>query len=448
MTTPLLPNPQNWPVVTLEENPIGIIVEIGTGSTPSTTDAACWGGTYPWLTPKEVTSGQVRKYASSTERTLTEKGLQQAGGFVEPRAVLLTKRAPVGEVVINTIPMAINQGFLSFRCGKGLHPEFLYYWLLANRPYLDAVANGSTYSELYPGDLFEFELALPPLTEQKAIAYILGKLDYKIELNRKLNDSLEAIARAIFKSWFMDFDPVRAKAEGCQPLGMNAETAALFPDSFEDSELGKIPKGWRVESVRNVCSIITRGATPKYQEGSGRFIINQRVNRGFDLDWSALKELHHDLEVPSEKYAHKWDVLVNCLGEGTLGRIHLFLDESSVFAVDQHMTICRPLNAAMGVYLNRILSSPDGQAKIESLKTGSTGMTMFNITKLRNFDFLCPPSNLLDTCYQKTEPIYTKISLNRKESRSLSTIRNVLLPKLLSGEMRIKNAENFIEGVV
>src|SRR5690606_370307 len=105
-------------------------------------------------------------------------------------------------------------------------------------------------------------IILPPLKEQKAIAHILGTLDDKIELNRKMNETLEAMARAIFKSWFVDFDPVRAKMDSRQPYGMDTETAALFPDSFEDSELGKIPKGWKAGRLDEIIHIIG-GGTPK-----------------------------------------------------------------------------------------------------------------------------------------------------------------------------------------
>ena len=109
-----------------------------------------------------------------------------------------------------------------------------------------ASATGTTVKHTSPNRILAFKFKLPPPYEQKAIAHILGTLDDKIELNRRMNETLEAMARAIFKSWFVDFDPVRAKAEGRQPEGMDADTAALFPDSFEDSPQGKIPKGWRV----------------------------------------------------------------------------------------------------------------------------------------------------------------------------------------------------------
>lgn len=257
-------------------------------------------------------------------------------------------------------------------------------------------------------DVDQLPIPIPPKREREAIAGVLGALDDKIKLNRRMNETLEALARATFTSWFVD------------------------------TTANELPKGWKREAVSNACHIVTRGVTPNYQEGSGRFIINQRVNRGFELDWSELKELHPDLEVPTEKFAQQWDVLVNCLGEGTLGRTHLYLDESSAYAVDQHMSICRPKFPAMGTYLYQVLSSPEGQAQIESLKTGSTGMTMFNISKLREFDFICPPDELLKNFFKTVEPMFLRIALNRQESRTLAALRDALLPKLLSGVVRVR----------
>lgn len=246
---------------------------------------------------------------------------------------------------------------------------------------------------------------------QIQIGRIIGSLDDKIELNRRMNETLEALAQSLFKSWFVD------------------------------ATQSVLPKGWRAEIIDNVCSVVTRGVTPKYQEGSGRFIINQRVNRGFELDWSEMKELESDLEVPPAKFARQWDVLVNCLGEGTLGRTHLYLDKSDVFAVDQHMSICRPKTPAVGIYLYQILSSADGQAKIESLKTGSTGMTMFNISKLREFNLVYPTDELLENYFKAAESVFLKIVANRQESRTLAALRDALLPKLLSGELRVPAAK-------
>ena len=147
---------------------------------------------------------------------------------------------------------------------------FLFY--LFNAPYgryaLGSILRQVAVSGITGTDLVELEIPLPPLDAQRAIAHILGSLDDKIELNRRTNQTLEEMARAIFKSWFVDFDPVRAKAEGRKPNGMEADTAALFPDGFEDSELGKIPRGWQTDEIGNVVQVVG-GGTPSTKKRNG-----------------------------------------------------------------------------------------------------------------------------------------------------------------------------------
>lgn len=169
MAEPFLDHPQGWKVISLEpKSGSGYIERVESGGTPSTSVDDYWDGDIPWLTPKEITRGNGALYVSSTERNITEQGVQSSAAKIMPvGTVMLSKRAPVGAVAISTVPMCTNQGFLNFICGDKLLPTYLAYWLIANKKYLDAVANGSTYPELYKGDLFEFEMAVPSLEQQK-----------------------------------------------------------------------------------------------------------------------------------------------------------------------------------------------------------------------------------------------------------------------------------------
>ena len=350
-----------------------------------------------------------RQYGRSLEKFFLKPGdVAIAMTDMKDRVAILGNTARITEP--ERFVMNQRVGCIRVKRPDLLEPRFLYFY--SNwQPHVERLrskANRGVQVNLSTAAITDSELEIPPLAEQRAIASVLGTLDDKIDLNRRMNQTLEALGRSFFKSFFLE-----AK-----------ETTAIH-------------QGWRIESISHVCSTVTRGITPKYEKGSGRFIINQRVNRGFELDWSELKELEPDLEVPPEKFAHQWDVLVNCLGEGTLGRTHLYLDESDVYAVDQHMSICRPKTSALGAYLYHILSSADGQARIESLKTGSTGMTMFNISKLREFTFACPPDQLLDDYFQKVRPLVLEIAANRQQSRTLVALRDALLPKLLSGKVHV-----------
>lgn len=171
MSEPFLKCPPSWARISLEASPADeYILKVSSGGTPSTTNEDFWDGDIPWLTPKEITQDNGSIYVSHTERNITQDGVRGSGAkLLPPNTVMLTKRAPVGAVAVNTVPMATNQGFMNFVCGPKLRPLFLAYWFIANRPYLDAVANGSTYPELYLTDLFEFEVAVPPLPVQDKI---------------------------------------------------------------------------------------------------------------------------------------------------------------------------------------------------------------------------------------------------------------------------------------
>lgn len=200
MADPLLKCPGHWLLTTLEPRPSGdIITSVNSGGTPSTSESEYWDGEILWLTPKEITAFTDGVYISRTERTITSKGLNNsAAKLLPPGTVMLTKRAPVGSVVINAVRMCTNQGFLNFQCGPKLRPLYLVYWLRANKLYLEMVANGSTYPELYKSDLFEFEIAVPPLEEQDAILSVISALQYISLLGLPLEQSVTTPEQMIF----------------------------------------------------------------------------------------------------------------------------------------------------------------------------------------------------------------------------------------------------------
>jgi type I restriction enzyme S subunit len=157
-----------------------------------------WDGEIPWLTPKEITGLAEGLFVSRTERSITQLGLDSSAAKLMPAGtVMLSKRAPVGAVAVNAVPMATNQGFLNFRCGKLIRPLYLAYWLRANRPYLDKVANGSTYPELYQNDLFEFEIAVPSVESQDRIIEVLNALQFASLLGLPLEQSVSSPERMV-----------------------------------------------------------------------------------------------------------------------------------------------------------------------------------------------------------------------------------------------------------
>lgn len=192
MAEPFLRCPRSWTHGTLEPDPAsGLIAHAESGSTPSTAREDFWDGGIPWLTPKEITGMTDGVFVSRTERTLSKLGIANCAAKLQPtRTVMLTKRAPVGAVALNAVPMATNQGFINFRCGPLVRPLYLAYWFRANRSYLELVANGSTYPELYLTDLFEFEIAVPSLEKQDRIVDVISAMQFLSLLRGPLEQSV------------------------------------------------------------------------------------------------------------------------------------------------------------------------------------------------------------------------------------------------------------------
>ncbi len=280
--------PSHWMPSTL--NDACNLVTDGTHDSPKPVDTG-----FPLITGKCITQGKVDfdcAYLISLEehkkviaRSRPEKGdiiFANIGNSIGDLALIDTER----EFSIKNVAL--------FKPSKKLDSHFLKYYLLSPsvQNYIKNTSFGSAQPFISLATLRAFPVPLAPLPEQQAIAHILGTLDDKIELNQQMNRNLEAIASAIFKSWFVDFDPVRTKMEGREPAGMDADTAALFPDSFEDSLLGEIPKGWEVLPIIDLCSTFTDGShySPKGQE-AGHYIATVKDMGEFDFLWKQLKRI-------------------------------------------------------------------------------------------------------------------------------------------------------------
>jgi len=234
------------------------------------------------------------------------------------------------------LPARVNQHVAIVRTDpEKLDSQFLRYCLISpqmQNQMLSWAASGGTRNALTKGMIESFSICAPiDIGEQRAIAQTLGALDNKIELNRRMNETLEAMARAIFKSWFVDFDPVRAKAEGRQPFGMDAETAALFPDSFEDSPLSKIPKGWSLRELDAIAHFLNGLALQRYPAQDGESLpvikiaqLRKESTEGADR---AATDLPPEYVVSDGDVLFSWsgslEVVIWCGGRGALNQ-HLF----------------------------------------------------------------------------------------------------------------------------
>jgi len=421
---------------------IGDIADVVGGSTPSTADPSNFDGDVPWLTPKDL-SGPHPRYVQRGERNLSAKGLARCSAQLLPaNSVMLSSRAPIGYVAIAANPITTNQGFRSLVLKPGYDHEFVYYWLTANVEELERHASGSTFKELSGSSLKKVRIRLPSdPAEQKAIAHILGTLDDKIELNRRMSETLEAIARALFKSWFVDFDPVRAKMEGRDP-GLPQPLADLFPDSFEDSELGEIPKGWEVKKLSDLCSTQYGYTASAVDEPVGpKFLRVTDINKRNWIDWGDVPHCEIEPDTRASYALHLGDVVVARMADpGKSAIIEEYID--AVFA--SYLVRLKTLSLAHSYFVYGFLKSDLYAEYAEGTKSGSVQANM-NAKVIVGASLTVPPKAVLDAFLRAVLPLRQRLVANVRESRTLAALRDALLPKLISGELRVKDAERFLE---
>lgn len=328
---------------------------------------------------------------------------------------------------------------------KAVDPRFLYYYITTKpfTAYLTQIAESHTsaYPAFNPDVIEQAELLLPKDNEQRAIANILGSLDDKIELNRRMNQTLEAIASAIFKSWFIDFDPVHAKTIGRQ-TGLPSDIAALFPDKFEDSELGEIPKGWEKRTLESFAILKTQTIKPETQQEKSWWHFSIPA---FDNGKQPILELGKNIK--SGKYLVPNNSVLASKLNPQFPRVWLpdVQDTNSSICSTEFMPYV-PVLDIWRPYLYEMLKSQPIQSEIINRVTGSTGSRQrVKPKEIAALPCLIPPKKLIDVFCSRIGPLHVNLLLNIRQSANLANLRDTLLPKLISGELRIPDAEKFIE---
>ncbi|MCP9800252.1 restriction endonuclease subunit S [Synechococcus sp. RedBA-s] len=297
-----------------------------------------------------------------------------------------------------------------------LDQRYLFYVLAQDETLwkLVSVATGSANQANISGSQIEsLEVPLPPLTEQKAIAVVLGALDDKIELNRRMNATLEAMARALFHSWFVDFDPVRAKLDARQPVGLDKTTADLFPSSFQDSPVGHIPKGWEVRPLSEAFDI-KDGAT---------FRKEDRVETGNIIAFGANGPVG---------FSTRANVIEPCIGLGKIGSCGSLHRSWKPCWVTNNAFIVKPHPSGSLEFVWRTLCTIDFSQFI-----GGSANPYMPLKNFGHTPVVMPPVPLLNAYQERAGSLAGKIVANDEQSRTLSTLRDTLLPKLLSGELSV-----------
>ena len=343
------------------------------------------------------------------------------------------------------LPAFLVQRVACLRGKPNLDQAFLRY-LICNpdfTAYIKAVHTGTSIPHISGGQIAAYPIAVPPRDEQRAIAHILGTLDDKIELNRRMNETLEAMARALFQSWFVDFDPVRAKAEGRNP-GLPKHVVDLFPASFVDSELGEVPKGWRVAPLGDLAGYISRGVGPAYIDAGGILVLNQKCIRDRRVDFSKARRHDASKKAIEDRRLRVLDIVINSTGVGTLGRVAQIWDLPEEAIVDSHVSIVRAAEGTDPWFLGVMLLGRE--IEIEALGEGSTGQTELSRARLSELPCLAPSAEVQHSFGQQVAPMLARITEGERESRSLAALRDALLPKLISGELWVEAPERFIRG--
>lgn len=322
---------------------------------------------------------------------------------------------------------------------KDIEARYLYYYLTTVHftEYLTRIAESHTsaYPAFNPDIIENANLLVPPVYEQRAIAYILGTLDDKIELNRRMNETLEAIARAIFKSWFIDFDPVRAKAEGRDP-GLPQPIADLFPDSFYASELGEIPEGWKIGDFGMIAENIRRTIKPEDIDCNYPYIALEHMpKRCIALsEWSVADGLE------SSKFTFR-------CGEILFGKLRPYFHKVGVAPINgvcsTDILVVAPKQPSwFGFVLGHITSD----VFIEFVNAGSTGTKMPRTSwnEMARFKIVLPTETISKIYTNFVLLLVNKIIMAIHESHTIAAMRDALLPKLISGAIRMKGSDSYL----
>ena len=425
-----------------EFRPLGDFVTLASGSTPSKANEAYWGGATPWVSAKDMADFWIE----DAEDHLTELGVNAASRLVPAGTVLmlargmtLHKRVPICRVVK---PSTFNQDVKAVLPKKGLAARFLPYLLVGNHDRLhervDSAGHGT--GRLNTEAILSLPVLVPGESAQDAIADFGESIDDRLRLLRQTNATLEAIAQALFKSWFVDFDPVRAKAEGREPEGMDAATAALFPAEFEDSALGPIPKCWQVQPVGDLVQAVG-GSTPDTKDEALWLPAVHHWTSPKDLSGAAAPVLLGTERKVSDAGLAK--ISSGLLPVGTLlmsSRApigYLSLTQIPV-AINQGYIAMLPGGQLPPPYLYFWC-----QLNMDTIKGRANGSTFMEISKkaFRPIPATLPPPQVIAQFTDFAASVFSRMAANERQARSLMELRDGLLPRLISGRLHVPEAQ-------
>ncbi|MCC7420980.1 MAG: restriction endonuclease subunit S [Planctomycetaceae bacterium] len=408
---------------------------------------------YPYIAIPQVKNGRLDL---SDVRRISHEDFLSWTRRTKPQGhdVVLSRRCNPGETALVPLGLecALGQNLVLLRSdGTKIFPPFLR-WLLRGKEWWDQVGTfinvGAVFDSLKCADIPNFQLMIPPLAEQRRIAGILDSLDDKIELNRRTNETLEAMARALFQSWFVDFDPVHAKAavhrhhptwsntqvsRAALP-NLNPEIAELFPDRFEESALGPIPFGWKCRGLRDIAEIQSGGTPRRGNDGFWNGTIpwiTPKAMMGIHVDTS--DELVTEAAIGNgTRLVPQGTTLVMVRGMGLHQGVRISQAQRDVaFNQDVKAIIPRDVPAAL-VFFGLLAAAPRLFEKVHAAGHG-TGVLATEF--LEGLDFAFPPDNVGHCFAESLDALNDRMKLNDQDTKELIAARDTLLPQLLSGEL-------------
>ena len=434
--------PCDWPIMRLAD----VALKIKAGATPT-------GGGQAYQATR--TRYALIRSQNVYDRRFTHEGLafisdeqasELAGSEVQARDLLLnitgdgTTFARAAMAPADALPACVNQHVMiirpdSERCDPGYLLAYLTHPLI--KAYIESFNAGGSRRAITKGHISSFEIPLPPITEQRAIARVLGDLDDKIELNRRMNATMEAMAQALFRSWFVDFDPVRAKAEGRAPEGMDAATAAFFPDTLIESEFGEIPEGWRLAPLPEAIEVnpfrpLSKGAIAPYLDMANMPTASARANEVIDREFgSGMRFVDGDTLVAR---------ITPCLENGKTCYVD-FLGDGVVGWGSTEYIVLRPREPLPLAYAYFLARTDFFRDFAKANMTGTSGRQRVPADCFGKFPVVVPTPDVARCFGERVTSILQTMKAHDEEARSLAALRDELLPRLLSGELRVPELE-------
>ena len=409
-------------IIEWRHSTLGDHVRFNSGGTPSMSNPTYWGGDIPWVSCKDMKTDRLY----DAEDHVSEDGIQHGTRLVPAGTILIVVRGMIlakeFPVAITMRPLTFNQDLKAVVCSDEVRSPFLYYWLRAQSYNIMGIADEAAHGtkRIQIDRLLSLPICLPPLATQRKIAAILSAYDDLIENNTRRIRILEDIARALYREWFVHF---------------------RFPGSASyemvESPLGPIPQGWRVVRLGDAACYINRGVSPKYDESSLGMVLNQRCIRDGKLSLIAARR--HATFVAEAKRLRFGDVLINSTGIGTLGRVAQVYQQIADCTVDSHVTIVRPSPNINVDYIG--MSLLQLEPYFDSMGAGTTGQTELSRASVAAAIILLPPRELQDRFGCAVESARHLAVTLAEHSDNLCRQRDLLLPKLVSGEVDVEGLE-------